>query len=282
MRSIRALVAAGAFAAVLGMSPVTATALPFLVEVSVGFLNETGLCTGGGSACLGFSGTGGFGAGSSTILNWDAGSTALDSRLSIGALPDASATPPFDGFRAGTIDVNQTVRTAMIRHTNNAIPRADETLSSITLRTLLRILSPDGNTEIIGEGTGGDFDVSISFLETANTAPCNQTSNSIGSICDDQFTFISLNIDIPFTFDGHSYVLEARGVLNPDGTPACEDAGNGQVNCLTQERAISDRFVAITLRQVDVPVPAPASLLLLGLGLLGASVGPMIRKRLAP
>ena len=63
---------------------------------------------------------------------------------------------------------------------------------------------------------------------------------------------------------------------------ACEDAGNGQVNCLTQERAISDRFVAITLRQVDVPVPAPASLLLLGLGLLGASVGPMIRKRLAP
>jgi len=280
MKLSKALVAAGVFAAFLGMSSVTAMALPFQVQVSVGWLNATGVCTGGGSACLGFSGVGGFGAGSSTILNWDAGSIALDSRLSIGALPDAAATPPFDGFRTGTIDVGQTVRTALIRHTNNSIPLADHTLASITLSTLLRILSPDGTTEIIGDGTGGDLDISISFLETANTAPCNQTSNSIGSICDDQFTFISLDVDIPFQFGGLSYVLEARGVLNPDGSPACEDAGNGQVNCLTQERAVSDRYVAITLRQVTL-VPAPASLLLLGLGLLGASVGPMILKRLA-
>jgi hypothetical protein len=269
--------AMAAFATMMGLSSVMAIAAPFQVEVSVGWLNATGLCSDGGTGCLGFSGTGGFGAGSSTTMNWDNQTGALDSRLSVGALPDAAATPPFDGFRTGTIDVGQTVRTAQIRHTNNAIPSADDFLASITLRTLLRILSPDGTTEIIGDGTGGDLDISISFLETLNSAPCNQTSNSLGSVCDDRFTFISLVADIPFDFEGHSYVLQVRGLLNPDGSPACEDAGGGLVNCLTRESAVSDRFVAITLLQVDVP--APATLLLLGLSLAGAGAVPLIRNR---
>lgn len=277
MRTPKVAMALAAFAAVVGLSSGTVMAAPFQVEVSVGWLNATGLCSDGGSGCLGFSGTGGFGAGSSTIMNWDNQTGSIDSRLSIGALPDVSATPPFDGFRTGTIDVGQTILTAQIRHTNNAIPRADEFFSSVTLRTLLRILSPDGTTEIIGDGTGGDLDISISFLETTNAAPCTETSNSLGSVCDDQFTFISIVADIPFEFEGHSYVLQVRGLLNPDGTPACEDAGGGLVNCLTQENAVSDRFVAITLLQVDVS--APATLLLLGLGLLGVAALPLIRKR---
>lgn len=278
MKRSKILVVMAAIAAVLGMSSVAAMAAPFQIEVRVGWLNATAVCTNGGSACLGFSGTGGFGAGSSTTMNWDNQSSALDSRLSIGALPDVGPTPPFDGLRTGTIDVGQTVRTAQIRHTNNSIPAVDHFLASITVRTLLRVLSPDGTQELIGDGTGGDLDVSISFLETRNQAPCNQTSNSIGSICDDQFTFINIAADIPFSFEGNNYVLEARGILNPDGSFACEDAGGGLVNCLTREAAVSDRFVAITLRQL-VEVPAPASLLLLGLGLLGAGVVPMIRNR---
>jgi hypothetical protein len=277
MRTSRALMAMTALAAVVGLSSAAAMAAPFQVEVSVGWLNATGVCSDGGTGCFGFSGAGGFGAGSSTTMNWDAQTAAVDSRLSVGALPDVAATPPFSGFRTGTIDVGQTVRTAQIRHTNNVIPSVDDFFASVTLRTLLRILSPDGTTEIIGDGTGGDLDISISFLETLNSAPCNQTSNSLGSICDDQFTFISLVADIPFEFEGHSYVLQVRGLLNPDGSPACEDAGGGLVNCLTRESTVSDRFVAITLLQVDVP--APATLLLLGLSLVGAGALPLIRSR---
>jgi hypothetical protein len=284
MKPLKALVAVAAVAAVIGISAVAAMALPFQVEVSVGWVNSTGVCS-PNTACLGFAGVGGF-AGTSTRLNWDNQTPAsIDSYLSIGALPDVIGVPANvgsvgsipTGFATTTIDVNQTVRTAQIRHTNNAIPAEDDFLATITLQTLLRILSPDGTTEIIGDGTGGDLDVKVNFLETTNKAPCTQTSNSIGSICDDQFTFISLAVDIPFEFDGHSYILQVRGLLNPDGTEACEDAGGGQINCLTRESAVSDRFVAITL--LEVAVPAPASLLLLGLGLVGVGVVPLIRYR---
>jgi hypothetical protein len=286
MKPLKALVAVAAVAAVLGISAVAATAVTFQVEVSVGWVDSTGTCS-PNTACLGFAGVGGFGAGTSTRLNWDNQTPAIDSYLSIGALPDVIGFPANigsvgsipTGFGTTTIEVGETVRTAEIRHTNNAIPRDDDFLSTITLQTLLRILSPDGTVEIIGDGTGGDLDVNVSFLETKNTAPCLETTNTIGSVCDDQFTFITLIADIPFEFEGISYVLEVRGLLNPDGTFACEDAGGGAVNCLTAEGQANDRFVAITLRQVDVPVSAPASLLLLGLGLLGAGVVPMIRNR---
>lgn len=283
MKTARALMTVVAVAAVLGTSSI-AVALPFQVEVSVGWINATGVCN-GASACLGFAGVGGF-AGTSTRLNWDNQTSTVDSFLSIGALPDTVpfGNPPI-GFGKTTIDVGQTVRTAQIRHTNNQIEITDDFLGSITVRTLLRILSPDGTVAIIDQGTGGDLDIPLTFLETNNrggdVSLCDQTKNSLGSACDDQFTFFSLAADIPFEFGGNSYILQARGPLNPDGTFACEDAGGGQLNCLTREGAANDRFIAITLLQVSAPpsVPAPATLLLLGLGMAGLSALPLIRKR---
>ena len=287
MRTVKALMAVAAVAAVLGWSSM-ASAVTFQVDVQVGWINSTGTCTGGGSACLGFAGAGGFGAGTSTRLNWDAATIGdADSYLSIGVLPDVIPFPapvlvnpvPPVGTGTTTIDPGQTVRTAQIRHTNNDIENTSF-LANITLATLLTITAP-GGTVVIGNGiNGGDLNIPVTFLETNNhplSGNCTQTSNSLGSICDDQFTFFTLDADIPFSFGGQSYILHVRGLLNNNGTPACEPAGGGQVNCLTAENQINDRFVAITLELVRTP--APASLLLVGLGLLGAGVLPIIRKR---
>jgi len=287
MRTAKALMAVAAVAAVLGWTSM-ASAVTFTVEVQVGWINSTGTCTGGGSACLGFAGVGGF-AGTSTRLNWDNATAGADSYLSIGVLPDVIAFPPPTlvnpippvGIGFTTIDPGQTVRTAEIRHTNNDIDNTSF-LASITLATLLTITAP-GGTVVIGNGiNGGDLNIPVTFLETNNhplSGVCTETSNSLGSICDDQFTFFTLNDDIPFSFGGQSYILHVRGLLNANGTQACEPAAGvgGQVNCLTAESQINDRFVAITLELVRTP--APASLLLVGLGLLGAGVLPIIRKR---
>jgi hypothetical protein len=277
MRTVRAFMAVAAVVAVIVFSASAAMAVTFNVQVDVGWVISSGTCAEGGTACLGFTGVGGF-AGTALNMNWDNQTAAIDSFLRVGALPDTA------GFNVGsattTIDPGQTVRTAQIQHENNPIPEDDNFLGTVTLRTLLTITGPGGEP-IIGDGTGGDLDVAVTFLETENQAPCTQTSNTLGSICDDQFTFITIVADIPFTFEGVNYILQVRGLLNPDGTPACEPgAVAGTVNCLTEEEQINDRFVTITLIQVPV-VPAPASLLLVGLGLVGAGVLPIIRKRLS-
>src|SRR5688572_9618762 len=101
MRTVRALLAMAALAAVIGWSS-TAMAVTFNIEVSVGWVDATGTCS-AGSTCLGFAGTGGF-AGTSTRLNWDNASPGIDSSLLIGALPEFGGfqNPP-DGNRTGTV-----------------------------------------------------------------------------------------------------------------------------------------------------------------------------------
>jgi hypothetical protein len=284
MKTVKALMAVVAIAGVLGLAGI-ATAATFNVEVQVGWINSTGACAEGPPDCLGFLGTGGNGAGlfagTSTRLNWDNGTQGIDSYLSIGALPDVNGFPPAVPVNpAAPIGIGTTtitsggpaVTTAQIRHTNNAIDANDDFLGSITVRTLLRITAAD-DTPLIDENSGGLLDVPVTFLETNNSEPCDETSNSLGSICDDQFTFVGLNADIPLSFGGENFILHVRGLL-PANT--CEDAGGGIVNCLTREGEINDRFVQISLEQIDI-VPLPGTLLLLGIGMLG--MGAALRKR---
>lgn len=273
MKTLRAFMAVAAAFAVIGLASSPATAVTFDVDVAVGWLDATGTCT-SGNTCLGFNGAGGFGAGSSLILNWDNATASGDSFLRVGALPDDTAFP--SGTGSTTIDPGQTVRTAQIQHENNVLPGDENFLAQITLRTLLEITGPGGEI-ILDENNGGLLDVLVNFEETPNVA--GTCPGSIGIPCDDVFTFITIEADIPFEFEGVNYILQVRGLLDENGNPTCTDAGGGNVDCFTEEQETNNRFVEITLIQLSVP--APASLLLVGLGLVGAGVLPIIRKRLS-
>jgi hypothetical protein len=162
------------------------------------------------------------------------------------------------------------LQTAQIAHYNNVINDADRDLASVAVVSELTLSF--GGTEVLFL----PFTVTTNFLETTNSAPCTQTSNSLGSVCDDEFTFIDLGADVPFVFDGVAYTLHVQGLVFADGTPACIDEGGGNFSCLTREGEINNRFVVISI--TTEAVPAPAGLLLLGVGLVSMGALPLIRK----
>jgi hypothetical protein len=282
MRNVRALVAMAVVAAVIGWSSL-AMAITFDLEVLVGFDSTTATCSGGGSGCLTFAGTGG--VGDSTLLSWDTSKAGTDSHLAIGALPGVNGFPAGNppvpaptGSGTTTISDNGALlQTVQIAHYNNVINDSDSDLASIEVQSLITLSFGGNPVQII------PFNVTTNFLETTNVSGdpavvCTQTSNALGSNCDDEFTFVDLGGDILFDFQGVTYTLHVQGLVFADGTSACIAEGGGIQSCLTEEGAINNRFVVISLTSEQVSVPAPAALLLLGLGLVGTSALPLIRK----
>ena len=245
----------------------------FDLRVQVGWVVGSATCTAGspGGVCVGYQGVGGF-ADTALRLNWDDTTQAADSALEVFALPDAAA--PFVGDASTTITYGGTVRTALIRHTNNVIPVSNGSLNTVKLMTLIT-LSHAGDVvySVV-------FDPEIGFSETPNRTPCTLTSNALGSVCDDEFTIPRLVATGTFTHQGQPSRITLQGLFLNDGTSGCEDMLGGILSCLTREGSINDRYMPLTLEALStraleaVPalstlVPAPSTLVLLGLGILG-------------
>jgi hypothetical protein len=253
---------------------ITAFATPALalttfdLRVQVGWVVGSATCTGGspGDVCVAYEGVGGF-ADTALRLNWDGTTRAADSALEVSALPDAAA--PFIGDASTTITSGDTVRTALIRHTNNVVPVSDGSLDTVKLRTLIT-LGHEGDVVY-----SAAFDPEIGFSETLNRTPCTLTSNSLGSVCDDEFTIPRFDATDTFTYGGQPFRITLLGLFLDDGTPGCQDMLGGILSCLTREGFVNDRYMPLTLEAFGaVPalstlVPGPSTLVLLGLGVLG-------------
>ena len=107
------------------------------------------------------------------------------------------------------------------------------------------------------------FEFEFEHLETTNSTPCNETSNPIGTVCDDRVTVSLVNVTDSFVSseDGLLYTLDIEGFLQ-GGSPSNQFfSGEGGTNS-------ADVQAVFTV--APVPLPAAGWLLLGGLGGLAA------------
>jgi hypothetical protein len=113
----------------------------------------------------------------------------------------------------------------------------------------------------------GTFVKSVSFefqfehLETSNSGPCDETTNPVGTVCDDRVTVSLINVSDTFNSNGVEYTLEIEGFLQGGDPTNVFYSGEGGTNS-AQVQAV---FAA-----AQVPLPAAGWLLIAGIGGLAA------------
>ncbi len=181
-----------------------------------------------------------------------------------GAPNDRSALVITDSPLSDTVDTNGAdAQSSTLTHYNNSISASYATLLDATLQSSLT-LTP--NNPVGPQLPSFTTDFVIAFEETANTAPCNF---SVDTVCDDIFTIELGDLVQSFEYDGFIYTVSIFSAgLGPMDAATCAIVGKapGCIGFTTPEGQATPAnfFFNITAKEI----PEPASIAVLGMGLL--------------
>ena len=205
---------------------------------------------------------------------------------------DGRSALQLNTFNGGIADDGVFVAISQLIHFNNVIDNDSRTLGEVNITAALD-LAPAVTGPFPNENT-----IRIGFLETFNdtiTNICDETSNPLGSTCDDRFNVITVGgfDPVAFSFNGQQFTMEftigppadcvAGAIVDgvtlfncPGGDPAV-DFGINFTTFEVYARENQDSQLFVFARILPVEVPLPATAVLMGLGLL--SMG-LIRRRI--